>query len=229
MQHVLIVEDDEDFREALNHLLSDKYYLTFADNGLDGLKKATGEQTPDLVVIDGNLPVMDGYDLCKLLRENPKTRNVPLLILTGDENRNELKGLEMGADDFIEKPVSREIIIARIDTKLQRFKELKGSQPQHLCGDVSLDPSTMRVTHGGEVIELTALEFKLLKYLFENQGKIISRNSILESVWGDEADVNDRTIDVHFANLRKKLANFPINIKSKYGAGYILICNNDTD
>jgi DNA-binding response OmpR family regulator len=219
--NILVVEDEPDYRDLINRFLQDTYNVFFAENGIEGFRMATGDVVPDLVIIDIQLPVLNGYDLCRMLRENEKTRNLPLLILTGAELRDELKSFEVGADDFIEKPISRERLMARIESKIQRFKQLAGGE-KLTCSGVLLNPSTMTVSFQDKTIELTALEYRLLKFLFENQGKIVSRDKILVATWGDDSNVSYRTVDVHFTNLRKKLRDLPLVIKSKYAAGYIL-------
>jgi len=218
---ILIVEDDEDIVDVLRRTLRAEGYEVRA--GLDG-ESALGiasEFIPDLVVLDLGLPDMDGLDVCARLREDGG--DVPILMLTaraGTDDR--VTGLDSGADDYLVKPFERSELLARIRALLRR-RPPRGSALL-TAGDLRLNPDSQEATRGDREIELTKREFELLEYLMRNQRLVISRERLLEEVWGYDPLDETNTIDVFISNLRRKLeeGGEPRILHTKRGAGYVI-------
>ena len=222
MPKILIVEDDDTVREALSAgLESEGYEVILSDNGLDGLKQAK-EEGPDLILLDLMLPEMDGLSVCRALRRNS---DVPIIMLTArGTEMDKIVGLETGADDYVVKPFSLGELLARIRSLLRRTKNDKQeNQMQLTSGNVSLDLTSRRVSKDDAEVHLTQKEFNLLAELIRNKGAVLSRDLLLEKVWGYSYVGNTHTVDVHIRWLREKIEldpSKPVRIVTVRGVGY---------
>jgi DNA-binding response OmpR family regulator len=217
---VLVVEDDEDIADVLRRSLRNEGYdvRTSAD-GVDALDQAAGF-LPDLVVLDLGLPRMDGVEVCRRLRAES---DVPILMLTArSETEDRVGGLDSGADDYLVKPFERKELLARIRALLRR-RPPRGSASLQVA-DLSLNPDTREVRRDDREIELTNREFELLEYLMHNERLVVSRERLLDEVWGYDPTAATNTIDVFISNLRRKLeeGGEPRLLHTKRGAGYVL-------
>jgi DNA-binding response OmpR family regulator len=222
MPTILIVEDDDTVREALSAgLESEGYEVILSDNGLDGLKQAK-EEGPDLILLDLMLPEMDGLSVCRALRRDS---DVPIIMLTArGTEMDKIVGLETGADDYVVKPFSLGELLARIRSLLRRTKNDKQeNQMQLTSGDISLDLTSRRVSKDDAEVHLTQKEFNLLAELIRNKGAVLSRDLLLEKVWGYSYVGNTHTVDVHIRWLREKIEldpSKPVRIVTVRGVGY---------
>jgi phosphate regulon transcriptional regulator PhoB len=217
---ILIVEDDRDILEMIEYNLREEGYTTVsALNGEDGIKLAGSEQ-PDLIILDIMLPIIDGFDVCRDLKSNDTTTRIPIIILSAkSQEADKVVGLELGADDYMTKPFSPRELIARIRAIMRRgLKQQSGGVMER--GDIIIDNTRHKVTVGGEKIALTTTEFKLLEYMAQRPGVVLSRYQILDAVSGDDAVVCDRTVDAHIKSLRRKLGTAKDYIETVRGAGY---------
>jgi DNA-binding response OmpR family regulator len=217
---VLVVEDDEDIADVLRRSLRNEGYdvRTSAD-GIDALDVAAGF-LPDLVVLDLGLPRLDGVEVCRQLRADS---DVPILMLTArSETEDRVGGLDSGADDYLVKPFERKELLARIRALLRRHPP-RGSASLEV-GDLTLNPDTREVRRGEREIELTNREFELLEHLMRNERLVVSRERLLDEVWGYDPTAATNTIDVFISNLRRKLeeGGEPRLLHTKRGAGYVL-------
>jgi two-component system alkaline phosphatase synthesis response regulator PhoP len=223
---ILLVEDEADLVKGLTlNLVDEGYEVVSAADGREGLRRAV-EDAPDLVILDIMLPGMSGLDVCRELRQ--KKMSVPILMLTAKgEEIDRVVGLEIGADDYMSKPFSVRELLARIKAHLRREKREPRPLPQTwLCGGVEIDFARFKVRRGGGEIDLTSLEVDILKYLIAHKGEVVSRDALLDKVWGYEQFPTTRTIDNHILKLRKKIEDDPSrprHILSIYGEGYRFI------
>jgi DNA-binding response OmpR family regulator len=217
---VLVVEDDEDIAQALQRSLRmEGYEVRIALDGASGLEQAHAF-VPDLVILDLGLPKVDGIDVARSLREQDDT---PILILTArDALESRVEGLDSGADDYLVKPFERQELLARMRALLRR-RPPRGSAPLR-AGDLSLNADTHEVLRGERAIELTQREFELLEYLMRNERIVISRQRLLDEVWGYDPFSTTNTIEVFVSNLRRKLEadGEPRLLHTIRGAGYVL-------
>jgi phosphate regulon transcriptional regulator PhoB len=223
-QRVLIVEDEPDIRELLVfHLEREGYQVAKARSGVEAVRLAQ-TSPPDLVLLDLMLPEMDGLEVCRRLRRDPVTQAIPIVMLTarGDEVDRVL-GLELGADDYVVKPFSPRELVARIRAVLRRARPLPGTVPL-TAGRLSIDPAAHTVTVDGAPVTLTRKEFDLLRALVEARGRVLSREFLLDHVWGYTAagEIESRTVDVHVRRLRQKLGPEGQRIGTVTGVGYRL-------
>ena len=218
---VLVVEDDEAIADVLRRSLrAEGHEVESAGDGAQALLTAE-HFAPDLVVLDLGLPRLDGTEVLKRLRAD--NSDVPVLILTArTETEDRVAGLDLGADDYLPKPFEREELMARIRALLRR-RPPRGSA-SIVVGDLALNPDTREVKRGDRQIDLTNREFELLEYLAQNQKLVVSRERLLEDVWGYDPFEQTNTIDVFVSNLRKKLeeGGEPRLLHTKRGAGYVL-------
>ena len=217
---ILIVEDDRDIAEMVEYNLKEEGYETLsAFNGEDGVRLAKKE-SPDLIILDIMLPIIDGFEVCRILKKEQKTADIPVVILSAKSmETDKVVGLELGADDYITKPFSPRELIARIRAILRRGRSLI----LDTCierGDVVIDSAKHKVTVREKDIVLTFTEFKLLEFLARRPGMVFSRDQILDGVIGDEALVCDRTVDAHVKSLRRKLGKAKDYIETVRSAGY---------
>ncbi len=207
-EKILIVEDEKDIVKMLDYNLKKEGFRTLsAYDGEDALDLANREP-PALIILDLMLPGMDGLEVCKVLKKENKTATISIIMLTAkSQESDKVVGLELGADDYITKPFSPRELIARIKAVLRRARD-KEKLPEVLkIGDLSIDFSKIQVSVKGKPIELTSKEFELLKILIKTKGRVLSRDYLLDTIWGfDHAiEIQTRTVDVHIRTLRKKL------------------------
>jgi two-component system, OmpR family, phosphate regulon response regulator PhoB len=221
-REVLVVEDEPDIRRlVVLHLERDGFRCRTAANGLDALREAKAN-VPDLVVLDLMLPGLDGLEVCRRLRSDASTAGVPIIMLTAKSDEvDRVVGLEVGADDYVAKPFSPKELVARVRAVLRRSRP---SQPTRVLtvGPVTLDPERHMVTLGGRTLQLTPKEFDLLQALLEAAGRVLSREYLLNHVWGyARADeIESRTVDVHVRRLRAKLGDAGSRIATIKSVGY---------
>ena len=217
---VLVVEDDEDIADVLRRSLRQEgHEVRSATSGEDALRQAV-EFVPDLVVLDLGLPDIDGVDVCRKLRADG---DVPILILTArSDTEDRVEGLDAGADDYLVKPFERDELLARMRSLLRR-RPPRGTASLTV-GDLVLNPGTREVTRGDRVVDLTNREFELLEFLMRNEHLVISRERLLEEVWGYDPTSMTNTIDVFISNLRRKLEEGGEDriLHTKRGAGYVV-------
>ncbi|MCR5418052.1 MAG: response regulator transcription factor [Lachnospiraceae bacterium] len=226
---ILVVDDDEEIREVVNVLLSSEGYLvTCVSEGGKALSYLEKE-IPDLVILDVMMPDMDGYEVCRRIREKS---HMPILFLTAKSREKDLvRGYMAGGDDYLQKPFSYTELIARVGALLRRYKEY-GSVPQQQddkiieLGQIRINTDRLTVTRGGEVIDLTNTEYGILVLLAKNRGKIFSLQEIYEEVWGDVfLHTTGNTVMVHIKNLREKLKGDDQDselIRNRWGKGYYI-------
>lgn len=214
---ILYAEDDVRYRDIVKAFLTkNEYAVTTAKNGTEALELFTDNPNYDLVILDVMMPEIDGFEVCKEIR---KVSDVPILMLTAlGDDINEIKGMDIGADDYISKPFSYPVLLAHIKALLRR-KHKEEKQVLYLAG-IELDEHSRSVTLKGDELNLTPKEFNLLLYLIKNKGQALSREQILNRVWGYEYDGDLRTIDSHIKSLRSKLGKLGGNIKTVYRYGY---------
>lgn len=221
---VLVIDDEVHIVELLKfNLETANYEVEYAYDGLDGYVKAK-EVKPDLILLDWMLPSISGIDVLRKIRSDENLSKIPVMMLTAKNMENDkVQGLEIGADDYITKPFSIKELLARITTILRRCKvEVNIYQEVLYTKDLKVDLSKHEVYKGSERVDLTLKEFELLKLLLENKGKVLSRNHLLDKIWGYEYYGETRTVDVHIRYLRKKIED---NSSEKYiqtirGVGY---------
>jgi DNA-binding response OmpR family regulator len=221
MRKILIIDDDLDTQALIAEMLKTQFEPVLASNGRDGLAAAIREQ-PDLILLDVNMPEMDGFEVVKRIREKPGIRHIPIVMLTSANTLdNRVKGLDLGADDYMAKPFQARELLARINARLRRNEIDRKSGENIELGNLKLDPKSFQIWVADEEIHLTRIEFELLRYFLENPNQVIDRSRLLGDLWPD-AVVTNRTVDTHMANLRKKIRAFNCSLETIYGAGYIL-------
>lgn len=218
---ILIVDDEEDILQFLSYnLQKEGYDVITATNGADAIKLAKKEK-PDLIVLDIMMPVMDGMETCKELREMPETKDKLIVFLTArSEDYSQIAGFENGADDYITKPIKPKLFISRIKALLRRVQSSEQSIID--LGNIKIDKEKHLVYKDDKILELPKKEFLLLELLASKPGKVFTREFILEKVWGEDVIVGERTIDVHIRKIREKIGDD--YIKTIKGLGYKLEC-----
>ena len=216
---VLLIEDEESIATVVRaYLERDGYKVVWARSGADGLAELS-RHAVRLVVLDIGLPDINGFEVC---RQIGSRSSVPILMLTArDDEIDRVAGLEVGADDYVSKPFSPRELVARIKAILRRT-DGEGSQERLVLGDIELNGPAREVKVAGHSVDLRAKEFDLLAFLMENRGIVVSRDTLLDRVWGMEYAGGSRTVDVHVAQLRRKLGD-PDTIRTVRGAGYKLL------
>jgi len=218
---ILIVEDETDIMNLIAWHLGNDGYTTFqAPDGQKGLELAE-EKLPDLILLDLILPGMDGLEVCKSLHQNPSTKSIPVVMLTArGEEVDRIVGFELGADDYIVKPFSPRELILRIRAILRRHEKEAPEEGLLKYEDLHIDPESYRVWLKGEEITLTVTEFNLLMELLQNQGRVRTRDQLLDRVWGYQFDGYARTVDTHIRRLRQKIGPYAQAIETVRGIGY---------
>ena len=221
---ILIVEDEAALVAMLRYNLEKEgYQVDEAADGQEALIKVA-EEKPDLVLLDWMLPQLSGIEVCRQLRRHPETRNLPIIMLTArGEETDRVRGLDAGADDYIAKPFSPSELMARMRAVLRRIRPALAEEVL-TCGDLVMDVAAHRVARGGRDVRLGPTEFRLLRYFLEHPGRVLSRDQLLDAVWGRDVFVEQRTVDVHIRRLRKAL-NAPQDadiIRTVRSAGYAL-------
>lgn len=215
---ILIVDDESRMRKLLRDFLErEGYQILEASDGIEAMDMFYADKNIDLIILDVMMPRMDGWQVCKEVREHSK---VPIMMLTARaEERNELKGFELGVDEYVAKPFSPKILVARVGALLKRVKNVDGD-PEINAGGIVINKSAHMVTIDGEIIDLSVKEFELLTYFVENQKIALSREKILNNVWNYDYFGDARTIDTHVKKLRSKLGDKGNYIKTIWGMGY---------
>ena len=222
MTKILIVEDEPNMVAGLrDNFEFEGYEVLSAYDGAEGLARALAD-SPDLVLLDVMMPKMSGLDVCKQLKA--KRPSIPIIMLTArGQEIDKVVGLELGADDYVTKPFSIRELVARVKAVLRRSHTLPKEQDRYAFGDVEVDLRTCRITRGGKEIEFSAMEFELLKYFIFNAGEVLTRERLLEEVWGYERYPTTRTVDAHLVRLRQKLEPNPEQPRfflTVHGMGY---------
>lgn len=220
-QSILIVEDDSDIAESLVYNLKRAGYRTVvAESGEKGLRIALDERgAPSLILLDLMLPGMTGLELCRRLRREDSTKDIPVIMLTARAaEADKLAGLDVGADDYVVKPFSTKEVIARVRAVLRRSE--KEDEPSYEDDRLKVDFRDMRVTCCGQGVRLTRKEFALLSYMIRNLGRVATRQQLLDAVWGYNYFGDTRTLDVHVRRLRQKLDGCSDVIETVVGVGY---------
>jgi phosphate regulon transcriptional regulator PhoB len=221
---ILIVDDEPDIVDLVSYnLKKDGFRITTASDGEAALHKIRKDRF-DLVVLDLMLPGIQGVELCRIIRNDPKTADTPIIMLTAKgEEVDRVIGLESGADDYMTKPFSSRELIARIKAVLRRTGEKTATEKTLSIGKLLINLETHGVTKGKTPLELSATEFKLLVYLVERKGKVFSREQLVDAVWKGEAFIEPRTVDVHIRRLRTQIeddSSNPAYLKTRRGVGY---------
>ena len=221
---ILIVDDEPDIVDLVSYNLNKQgFRITTASDGEQALHKIRKDRF-DLVVLDLMLPGIQGVELCRIIRNDPKTADTPIIMLTAKgEEVDRIIGLESGADDYMTKPFSSRELIARIKAVLRRTQEKATAEKTIRIGKLLINLETYGVTKGKTPLELSATEYKLLLYLVERKGKVFSREQLVDAVWKGEAFIEPRTVDVHIRRLRTQIEDSPSEpayIKTRRGVGY---------
>ena len=223
-EKILVVDDEENIAELISYnLTSNGYKVIIANNGNDAVKLAV-EEKPKLILLDLMIPGKDGYDVCKEIRSNSEIRNTPIIMLTAkSEELDKIVGLELGADDYITKPFSVRELLARVKAVLRRFSISEPENNILVFGNLTADFDKREILVNDKKLDLTLKEFELLEILIRNKGKILTRDTLLDKIWGYEYIGETRTVDVHIRYLRKKIElddKNPKLIETIRGVGY---------
>jgi len=219
---ILIIEDESDVADLLTlNLRKAGFRISTAADGASGLQNARDDR-PDFIVLDLMLPKMSGLEVCRILKSDTATSQIPILMLTAKaEEIDRIVGLEFGADDYVTKPFSPREVVLRIKAILRRAEG--GAEDERLsAGSIVIDPARHEVSVHGKRVNLTSLEFKLLRTLMQRRGRVQARDRLLNDVWGYESVIDTRTVDTHVRRLRKKLGKAADAIESVRGFGYRL-------
>ena len=220
---ILIVEDERDIVDLLRYNLQAAGFETdYVRNGADALHRAV-EKPPDLILLDLMLPEVDGLIVCRLLKNDPRTKNIPIVMVTAKvEERDRVAGLELGADDYITKPFSPREVVLRVSAVLRRIqagKQTESTKQIEMHGlTIDLDKHQVLTENGS--IDLTATEFKLITLFARSPGRVFTRDILMDVIWGQEYYGIDRTVDTHVSRLRRKLGEFGKHIETVHGVGY---------
>jgi len=220
---ILIVEDEEDIAGLMaHHMQAAGFNIMVAHNGA-GAFKHMEKRLPDLILLDLMLPDMDGTDVCRILKRKEATRKIPVVMVTAKaEEVDRIVGLELGADDYVVKPFSTRELSLRVKGILKRVRAAREEPKALKHGELTLDVDAHLVTLGEDKIELTLTEFNLLAELMNNTGRVRSRATLLNNVWGYTFEGYDRTVDTHVQRLRSKLGHYGKIIKTVRGIGYMI-------
>jgi two-component system phosphate regulon response regulator PhoB len=229
-ERILLIEDEPDIAEVLQYNLEKEgFQVELANRGDAGLE-AVRRESPELILLDLMLPGLDGLELTRLLKRDPATAHLPIVMLTArSEEVDRIVGLELGADDYISKPFSPREVVLRVKAVLRRLQpELQPEQPEGMAsellqvGGIELDISGHQLRLEGKEVPLTATEFRLLRLLMERNGRVQTRGQLLSDVWGYAEDIDSRTVDTHIRRLRRKLGSEADRIETVIGVGYRL-------
>ncbi len=221
MKKILIIEDDRKIREELSTFLTKNGYSCESLWEFDRILEDVFSKNPDLILLDINLPVVDGYYICREIR---KLSDIPIIVVTSrDTEIDELLAMNLGADDFITKPYNTQILLAHISSVLKRASR-DAVTDQINCGNFVINLSQSNFEYNGEKFELTKNELKIITYLFEKRGTIVSRNDLMTQLWNSDMFIDDNTLTVNINRLRKKLEDAGLGnvIETKRGRGYMV-------
>jgi len=218
---ILVVDDEPEAVELVEfNLKGAGYEVSTAGDGAEALSKARRIQ-PNLVILDVMMPEIDGMEVCKLLRRDPATSTIPIIMLTAKASEvDRVLGLELGADDYVVKPFSPRELVLRVKKILERGKPAEAAKEKFVCGDLVIDIPRHAVLWKGKEIDLTATEFKLLSTLAQRRGRVQSRDALLRDVWGYESMIDTRTVDTHMRRLREKMGPAAKYLDTIRGVGY---------
>jgi two-component system phosphate regulon response regulator PhoB len=219
---VLVIEDEVDLATTLEYnLKSEGFQVRVAHSGKQGLTAATTEPVPDIIVLDLMLPDLSGTEICRRLREQERTRELPVIMCTAKgEEIDRVVGFEVGADDYVVKPFSVRELILRVRALLRRVQRTEGEPALVRFGRLKIDRDAHRAWVDDHEVALTALEFRLLHAFLSRRGRVQTRDALLDDVWGMDADVTTRTVDTHVKRLREKLGEAGAYIETLRGVGY---------
>ena len=222
---ILVVEDERDIVELLKYnLQQEDFEVDTVRNGADALQRAV-DNPPDLILLDLMLPEVDGLIVCRLLKNDPRTKKIPIIMLTAKTDESDrVTGLELGADDYIPKPFSPREVVLRVNAVLRRLNASKepDEENQIETHGVVIDLDRHQVMTKDGAIDLTATEFKLITLFARSPGRVFNRDILMDVIWGQEYYGIDRTVDTHVSRLRRKLGDFGKHIETVYGVGYRL-------
>lgn len=220
---IAIVDDEPDILELLSlHLTKSGFSVKKMTSGGE-LYQFLEKVTPNLIILDLMLPDVDGIDICRFLKQEPRFASIPIIMLTArGEESDRIIGLELGADDYITKPFSPKEVVARVRAVLRRQEQMTTDEKITIDTDLIIYPKKHEVTAAGRKIDLTATEFRILMILASKPGWVFTRDQIIDELWGYDKPILDRTIDVHIQHLRKKLGKFGELIRNIRGVGYKL-------
>ena len=217
-ENVLIVDDEKDIVELVQYNLKKEGYRTISAYTGEKALELVRREMPDLIILDLMLPEMDGLEVCRILKKDSRTSGIPIIMLTAKgEETDIVVGLELGADDYVTKPFSVRQLIARVKAILRRMAVTTQEKDLIKIEDLVIDSTKYEAALKGKLLVLTSIEFKLLRYLAENPGRVFTRDQLLYKVWGDETFIVDRAVDVHIRRLRKKLgkaSNLIVTVRS---------------
>jgi two-component system alkaline phosphatase synthesis response regulator PhoP len=221
-KNIVVIEDDKDIVEIVRYFLEkENYRVHVAEDGLTGLDLAK-KILPNLVLLDLALPKMNGFEVCKRMKRDHRLREIPLIMVTGkDDVEHKVEGLELGADDYITKPFHPPELIARVRANLRKQERTHSEDDYQYCG-ILMDTLKREVRYNNKEVSLTAKEFELLCYLMENKGRVLTREMILNHVWGYHYFGTTRTVDVHITHLRQKISCLASAIATVKPLGYKL-------
>ena len=221
---ILVIEDEKDIQDLLQHYLRrEGYEVQIAKDGESGLRK-TNQMKFDLILLDLMLPEIDGLAICRTLRSQESTAGLPVIMITAKaEEADRIVGLEIGADDYITKPFSPREVMARVKALLRRVEKPQAKETKHEYRGIQLDASRHEAFYRGKDQNLTAKEFKLLEFFLSNPGQVLSRDLLLNEVWGYDYFGTTRTVDVHVAHLRQKFQVLNKSLVAVKGLGYKLL------
>ena len=221
MKKILIIDDEPQSIALISEVLRSQFQPIGASSGKQGISAAISEN-PELIILDVHMPEMDGFEVCRRLRNQPATRHIPIIMLTGEDALDSrVQALDFGADDYVCKPFQYKELIARIHARLRRNQFYRKLEAEVQLGNLWLNPKSCQVRIHEKLVKLTQFEFDLLRYFLERPNQVIDRSRILADLWPD-AIVADRTVDTHIANLRRKIKDFTYSLETVYGAGYVL-------
>jgi len=220
MEKILVIEDNKDYQYLVQSALGTEYRVICADNGKQGIDVAR-EQKPDLILLDITLGEVDGFEVCHLLKGQKETASTPIIFLSSrNDSHSKVMGFDLGADDYIEKPFEAEELKARIKVRIRQSHARREGISAYEIQGLKIDFLGHRVFIDEKEVPFSALEFKLLSYFVRNPDRVLSRERILNNVWGVDTFVTDRVVDSHIRSIRKKLAAYKDHIESIYGEGY---------
>ena len=221
--NILVIEDEPDIRRNLEYNLGREGFKASSAGSLDEANERLKSKKFDLILLDLMLPDGSGLDLCKKIKSKSETEAIPIIILTAkDDEVDKVVGFELGADDYVTKPFSVRELILRVKAILKRSdtKTKEVVEVERQFGDLKIDVDSHEVHVDSQLIELTALEFRLLKELVDKRGRVQSRDQLLSEVWGYNAEVTTRTVDTHIKRLREKLGSMGKYVQTIRGVGY---------
>jgi len=220
MEKILVIEDNKDYQFLIQSSLGSDYRVICADTGKSGVDLAR-EHKPDLILLDISLGEVDGFEVCHLLKGQKETANTPIIFLSSrNDAHSKVMGFDLGADDYIEKPFDAEELKARIKVRIREKHARAEAVSTFEIHGLRVDFLGHRVFIEEKEVAFSALEFKLLSYFVRNPDRVLSRERILNSVWGVDTFVTDRVVDSHIRSIRKKLGQYKDHIESIYGEGY---------